>query len=42
MNADHNAARNILARGNGATGRREALALATFLTRQQHNLEATT
>ena len=36
-NADVNAARNILARGNGASGRREALALATSMTRQLHS-----
>ena len=39
-NADHNAALNILARGNGASGRRGALALATPMTRQQHNFKA--
>ena len=35
-NADINAARNTLAPGNGASGRREALALATSKTRQLH------
>ncbi len=39
-NADHNAALNMLARGNGASGRRGALALATPMTRQQYNFKA--